>query len=103
MMNLHQPLQPHLLNSTPSVSRPVRFRHPGYSNHNIIFSLFGHDSSAGGLHRETAFLACAVVAGNRWDGYLSTSATGLPIEDSELLLESDYYFIVPPPSQGELS
>lgn len=103
MMNLHQPIQPHVLNPSPSLSRPVRFRHPGHSNHNILFTLFGHDSPAGGLHRETAFLACVIVAGNRWDGYLSTSATGLPIEDIELLLESDYYFFVPPPSQDELS
>lgn len=46
-------------------------------------------------------MACAIVAGNRWDGYLSVSATGPPIENTELLLGSDYYFIVPPPSQGE--
>lgn len=103
MVTLHKPVVPHLLDPhNPPVSRPVRFRHPGYSSHNIIFTLFGHDSLEGGLYCEFARLACAIVAGNRWDGYFSTSATGLPTEDSELLLGSDYYFIVPPPSQGEL-
>ena len=67
---------------------------PGYSSHNIVFTVFGHDSLEGGLYCEFARLACAIVAGNRWDGYFSTSATELPTEDSELLLGSDYYFIV---------
>lgn len=84
----------------PSRSRGIRFRHPGYKDQNILFTLLGHDSPEGGLHHETARLACAIVAGNRWDGYLSISPTGPRIAATELLLGSDYYFIVPSPSQG---
>lgn len=87
----------------PSRSRGIRFRHPGYKDQNILFTLLGHDSPEGGLHHETARLACAIVAGNRWDGYLSISPTGPRIAATELLLGSDYYFIVPSPSQGEFS
>ena len=92
---------PDLPESIPSNPRVIRFRHPGYDDRtNILFTLAGYDSPEGGLDPETARLACAIVAGNRWDGYLSTSSTGSRIEDRELLLESNYYFIVPP---GELS
>ena len=69
---------------------------------NLVPSGFGILGTAAGGHNIILGLHCE-TAGNRWDGYLSTSATGLPVEDSKLLLESDYYFIVPPPSQGELS
>lgn len=102
-------VSPSLPDTIPSIPRPIWFRHPGYDDqHNVLFTLIGLDSPEGGLHRETARLACAIVAANRWDGYLSTSANGPRIGDGvELLMEFNYYFIVPPPtpptSQGELS
>ena len=61
------------------ISRPIRFRHPGYSEPNLLLMLFGFDSAQGSLHHETARLACALVANNRWDGYLSETPSGPPI------------------------
>lgn len=40
------------------------------------------DQSSGGLHYLTALTACGTVAGNRFDGYFSTSPNGQAIEDS---------------------
>ncbi|KAL9099501.1 MAG: hypothetical protein Q9163_005006 [Psora crenata] len=60
------------------------------------------DSTAGGLHHATARTACGVIAGNRWDAYLSDTPQGQPINvgDDELLVRGEYYFIVPgQPSQ----
>ena len=54
------------------VTCTVTFRHPGYPDeHNIIMVLPALDDPEGGIHYETALIACAVVAGNRWDGFLS--------------------------------
>ncbi|KAG9511535.1 hypothetical protein KCU85_g10076, partial [Aureobasidium melanogenum] len=48
----------------------VTFRHPGYRDeHNIIMVLPALDDAQGGIHHETALTACAIVAGNRWNGF----------------------------------
>ncbi|KAL8913393.1 MAG: hypothetical protein Q9171_001772 [Xanthocarpia ochracea] len=63
--------------------------------------MFASDDPTGGLHHATAHTACAIVAGNRWDGFLSQTPTGTPIEvEAEgLLTDWAYYFIVlGPPS-----
>ncbi|KAK3364145.1 hypothetical protein B0T25DRAFT_620390 [Lasiosphaeria hispida] len=52
-----------------------------------------------GLHCETARIACAIAANNRWDGFLSTNkatdATPLPLLPDEILPAGSYYFHVP--------
>src|SRR5258706_15227609 len=59
--------------------RYIIFRHPGYDDaRNILLKLFAPDASSSssassgfGLHACYALAACGVVAGNRWDGWLS--------------------------------
>lgn len=75
----------------------VLFRHPGYPDtHNILFSLSALDGP-GGVHHETARIACALLANSRWDGFLSTTRDGpatIAGPDDILTLPS-YYFRLP--------
>lgn len=68
----------------------------------MLLILDGNDNAHGYLHHETARLACAIVAGNRWDGYLATAPTAeaIDVPPHGLLTEEDYYFIVPHPTQA---
>ncbi|KAL9025795.1 MAG: hypothetical protein Q9196_005448 [Gyalolechia fulgens] len=80
----------------------VCFRHPAIprAQGNLLLIHDGIDNAHGHLHHETARLACAIVAGNRWDGYLATTPTAEPIDipPHGLLIDEDYYFIVPHPT-----
>ena len=76
----------------------IKFRHPGYpDNHNILLSLCGVDHPDGGIHHETARIACAIVANNRWDGFLSEKHCGLGINipRNGIIRGQGYYFQVP--------
>lgn len=78
----------------------VHFRHPAYPTaKNRLFSLLALDHPTGGIHSTTAHTACAIIAGNRFDGYLSLTATGEPIRAGSysVLTGSDYFFCVPTP------
>ena len=82
--------------------REISFLHPALrEGQNILCTLLGFDSQEGGLHHGTARIACAIIAGNRWDGYLSLQPNGsrIPETDDDVLLSDKYYFLVP----GELS
>jgi hypothetical protein len=58
------------------VTCTMTFRHPGYPDeHNIIMVLPALDDAQGGIHHETALIACAVVAGNRWHAQTSGDNT----------------------------
>ena len=83
--------------------KTIIFRHPGYPdelNQNILFRLYAFDDNDGapGLHYQTAFTACAIVADNAWDGFFTTRQ-----DDQELRHEAprmlspnhDYYFHIP--------
>lgn len=88
-------------------SRWIKFRHPWYSDalgQNILLRLRPYDREDGGLQYGVAFSACAIVAGNAWDGWLTETQTGekLAKDWDDLLLGSDYYFHVSPPA-GETS
>ncbi|KAH6631939.1 hypothetical protein F5144DRAFT_612484 [Chaetomium tenue] len=75
----------------------VLFRHPGYPDtHNILFSLSALDGP-GGVHHETARIACALLANSRWDGFLSTTRDGpATLEGPEdALTQPSYYFRLP--------
>ncbi|KAI4278547.1 MAG: hypothetical protein L6R35_006087 [Caloplaca aegaea] len=93
--NLHN----HIVSSQyPNSSRRISFLHPAYRRfNNVLFRMFAVDSPEGGLHHATARIACAIIAGNRWDGFFSRTPTGLPIDaaDDDLLTDAEYYFIVP--------
>lgn len=76
-----------------SASQQISFLHPGYPDgHNILFILPTLDS--GGIHHETARIACAVLANSRWDGFLATTRDGeaIPQEIDDILLGQRYYF-----------
>ncbi|GME33258.1 hypothetical protein GQ44DRAFT_620695 [Neofusicoccum parvum] len=76
----------------------IIFRHPGYSNkHNIILVLPAFDGvGTAGIHHETARVACATCANNRWDGFFTSTRTGprVSYEPDDLLCAEEYYFRV---------
>lgn len=76
----------------------VYFSHPGYEVACQTFLILPAADAGATIHHETARLACAVVAGNRVDGYLSYDRDGQRrvVNDPEFLLDKDeYYFQVP--------
>ena len=80
----------------------IWFRHPGYADSsNALFSFAASDDD--GVHHETARLACAIVAGNKWDGFLCQDKEGqrrLVTKPDECLRERNYYFHLPNSSNG---
>ncbi|KAL8974705.1 MAG: hypothetical protein Q9197_001074 [Variospora fuerteventurae] len=84
----------------------VCFRHPAipYAQGNLLIILDGNDNAQGYLHHETARIACAIIAGNQWDGYLATSPTAAAIDvpPHGMLTGEDYYFIVPHPAEAPI-
>jgi hypothetical protein len=79
--------------------RDVLFRHAGYCDeHNILFSLSALDGpGGGGVHHDTARVACALLANARWDGFLSLTPDGPPAVagPDDILTGSNYYFRLP--------
>jgi len=80
----------------------IEFKHPAYpEDQNVFLTLTAPDGAleqkGGGLHHETARIACGIISGNRWDGYLARTPIGPPItvEPDGLLRESEYYFLLP--------
>lgn len=77
----------------------VQFHHPAYYGRlGALPFLVLPAHEQGALHHETARLACALVAGNRVDGYLSTDQKGRqPVgADPDILLNlQEYFFQVP--------
>jgi hypothetical protein len=62
----------------------------------VLFTFAASDDD--GIHHETARLACAIIAGNRWDGFLYEDRDGhQPSIDGldEILRASTYYFHLP--------
>ncbi|OAQ58068.1 HNH endonuclease domain-containing protein [Pochonia chlamydosporia 170] len=74
-------------------SHQTFFLHPGYpEKHNILLILPALDS--GGIHHETARIACAILANSRWDGFLSLTKDGPKLEEPRdaVLPSRRYYF-----------
>jgi hypothetical protein len=82
----------------------VHFRHPGYPDtNNILLVLPALDSSEGGIHHETARIACAIVANCTWEGFLTETREGQRIAteaDSLLMLKNYYFWIKEDPDDG---
>ncbi|KAH7302926.1 hypothetical protein B0I35DRAFT_447617 [Stachybotrys elegans] len=77
-------------------SNNVTLLHPGYPDgQNILFFLPMLDS--GGIHHETVWVACALLANSRWDGFLSVTRDGeeIPEPKQDTLQGERYYFRVP--------
>jgi hypothetical protein len=83
--------------SLPAELRLIWLRHPGYpDDSNMLFSFPSSDED--GIHHETARLACAIVAGNRWDGFLCEDKEGhlrVAAGPNESLRGPSYYFHLP--------
>ena len=78
----------------------ITFKHPGYPDmcgQNKLLALFAVDHPNGGLHYGTAFLACAMVAGNARDGFFKETRNGEKVNAvrDHLLISKSYYFYVP--------
>jgi hypothetical protein len=88
---------------SPPQSYRIRFRHPAYpDSSNVLLSLHAWDGAGGGIHYGLAHTACAIIANNRFDGYLSMARDGSSSIETEwdACLPTDshgYYFHVPPP------
>ncbi|KAK7398646.1 hypothetical protein QQX98_011976 [Neonectria punicea] len=88
-----------------STRRQVHFLHPGYivpnedeeeETSDVLISLPAFDN--GGIHYDTAHTACAILAGNRWDGYFSSDRGGAARVDQPgdgILRENNYFFHLP--------
>ena len=83
----------------------VTIRHPGYPDgSNMLLNLAAtdpaidhdpeHNNFGGALSAEFALLACGIVVGNRWDGYLSTNKAGDNEVDMLSSMQRDYYYHV---------
>ena len=74
------------------------FRIPGFRDQNVFMILKAFDQQDGGaLHYGTAHIACAIVAGNAWDGYFTSTRDGerVNVGQDGLLRGHSYYFHVP--------
>lgn len=85
----------------------VNLRHPGYPDEsNIIFTTQAPDDPNGGIHAETLRLAGCIIAGNRWDGYLSVTQDhprpAVPDHDG-VLRRKDYYFHLPSVAESSVA
>ncbi|KAF2241887.1 hypothetical protein BU26DRAFT_172035 [Trematosphaeria pertusa] len=83
----------------PEAPSHIIVRHPHYdSSHNVLLRLLAVDTQGGagghGLCAQFVLDACAVVAGNRWDGWLSETAdaTAAAVDASSILAKPSYYF-----------
>ena len=109
MISIREPLTPP---ATSLEAHPkILFSHPGYDDaNNVLLKLLATDEVEGaarrGLHAQFALEACGIIAGNRWDGWLSISsdldiAITEKIDAASILEGSSYYFHLPP-KQGNL-
>ncbi|EGX87738.1 hypothetical protein CCM_09360 [Cordyceps militaris CM01] len=102
------PSTPPKISSILANQQDIIFRHPGYDDdNNVLLKLFAPDarpsssaSSSIGLHAGYALTVCGIVAGNRWDGWLSErrdDPTGISlVADRDTMLDKhSYYFHLP--------
>ncbi|KAM0438493.1 hypothetical protein ACHAPT_001242 [Fusarium lateritium] len=77
----------------PQSNSAVFFLHPGYpDSKNVLLSLPALDS--GGIHHETARIACAILADCSWNGFFSLTRDGprLTAGSDDILTRDRYYF-----------
>src|SRR5271163_5375222 len=85
----------------------IRFRHPGYQDtDNVLLTLPGLDFVDGGIHHETARVACAIIANNQFHGYFTEDKEGaqrVRVSEDGILSAEDYYFHVSEQADGTSS
>lgn len=75
--------------------RQILIRHPHYpDSSNILLNLFAPDRSDGGLQFDYVLVICGIIAGNRWDGWLTDLKNGprLQKHPHEVLPKGEYFF-----------
>lgn len=79
--------------------RQIRFLHPGYPDEHAVLLVLPALDSSDGIHHGLALDSCAIVADNRWYGYLTLDREGarrVPTSDMYSSLDANtYYFHVP--------
>ena len=77
-------------------SHRILFLHPNYrAPTNVLLDLLAPDGPEGGLDFSFAHTACAIIAGNRWDGYFTKeSETPVRYQHGDILPVGEYYFQV---------
>lgn len=71
-----------LPNVQDSFGRQIRIIHPGYyssggdPDFDVLISFEAFDDGGSGIDYDTAHIACAIIAGNTWDGYFSKDPHG---------------------------
>lgn len=102
MSGLFPPLSPTeylFLEGGQPLNHKISVRHP--HNNDVLFTLFAWDHKDGALHYGLLHTACAIIADNRHDGYLSASRTpnaeriALDHDDLVFCQPANYYFHVP--------
>ena len=79
------------------LNHKVYLRYLGYSDTgNILIVLPALDHPQGGIYYETARIAYAIVANNRWEGFLMETRTGARASFNldSILRRNNYYFQV---------
>jgi hypothetical protein len=82
----------------PPFNNRINLRHPAYEpGSDLLFTLYAWDCAEGGLQYGLVHTACAVVAANRHDGYLSRSREGGRVDTglADVLSAGDYFYHVP--------
>ncbi|KAL8707292.1 MAG: hypothetical protein Q9220_007653 [cf. Caloplaca sp. 1 TL-2023] len=76
----------------------IAFRHPAYpDDRNVFLTLAALDHPTGGLHHDTAKIACGLIAGNSWGGHFSAQRGGQAINlgCDDILPPGHWYFYLP--------
>ena len=77
---------PSIIEPSTTSDRHVTFLHPGYdAPTNELFCFLAYDSDDGGIDGTFVLVACGMVAGNRWDGFLTKGK--LPVDPIDLTNE----------------
>jgi phage pi2 protein 07 len=100
------PLEPPSLQTAATLpNRHIFIRHPHYAEPtNVLFKLYGCDKDTRCLDAMFVLVACGIVTGNRWDGYLSTTKNGgnrIDPASTPLLEDENYYFHLPDASGSD--
>ena len=86
---------------TPTQHSNINFRHPGYQDGRI--QLTPHTfSTRRRRHPPTTLIACAILANNRWDGWLAEERGGERLDSPEdgILRRQNYYFCASTDAHG---
>ncbi|EXJ78112.1 hypothetical protein A1O3_09273 [Capronia epimyces CBS 606.96] len=86
-----------------TISQPaclsISIKHPGQDLPLLAFPPF----DAGGVHHETVLVACGILVGNHWDGFLSSDREGQhSVSSSEKILREESYYYHPSRQPSEL-